>query len=100
MRKFIFRLALALGRTVDELLHSISSAELSEWIAFDRVERLPDPYWIGGMTASVIANSVAGAKTTPADFIPREVEKPRQTQAEMIRNIQIMARHQELIHKK
>lgn len=100
MRKFIFKLALALGRTVDELLASMSSAELSEWIAFDRVERLPDPYWIGGMIASVVANSIAGAKTTPSDFIPREEIKPRQTQAEMIRNLQILAKQQELIHKK
>lgn len=95
----MFKLALALGRTVDELLRSISSAELSEWIAYDQLERLPDPYEIGGIVASTVANTVAGAKTTPSDFIPRHVPKRRQTQAEMMANLAILAKRQELIHK-
>ena len=37
VRKFLFRLALALGRTVRELEHSLSSQELTEWIVFDSI---------------------------------------------------------------
>ena len=33
-----FRLALALGRTVEELLEGIDSAELTEWFAYYQVE--------------------------------------------------------------
>jgi hypothetical protein len=37
-----FRLAALLGCTVDELLQRASSRELSEWMAYDAVEWLPD----------------------------------------------------------
>lgn len=38
MRRFHFRLALALGCTVSELLDRVSSEEMTGWLAFDRVE--------------------------------------------------------------
>jgi hypothetical protein len=37
---FCFRLALALGRTVDELLDSLSYAEFKQWLEFDAMEPL------------------------------------------------------------
>ena len=38
MRRFLFRLALALGRTVSELERSLTSAELTEWAAYSLLE--------------------------------------------------------------
>jgi hypothetical protein len=70
----MFRLALLLGRTVAELERDMSSRELSEWIAYQRIHPLPDGYWQAGMIASVMANCW-GATTTPDDFIPRVVRE-------------------------
>jgi hypothetical protein len=45
-RRFYFFLARELGKTVDELLRSLSSRELTEWAAYYRLER--------GMTESEV----------------------------------------------
>jgi hypothetical protein len=63
-----------LGRTRRELLESIDSDELSEWIAFDWIEPLPDPWAIGAQQAALFANahSAKGSRTYRAsDFIPK-----------------------------
>jgi hypothetical protein len=79
----MFRLALALGRTVAELQQTLSAAELVEWLAFYRI----DP-WGGyradlgaAMVASTLANvhrTASSQPFTPDDFIPyaRHPEPP------------------------
>jgi hypothetical protein len=59
---------------VRQLLAEIDSAELSEWLAFDRIEPLPDSYWQAGMVAATVANvmgSGKGRRRRPEDFMPR-----------------------------
>ena len=64
--KFKFRLALALGRTVAELEETISSDELTQWIAFYNME----PFGSerdnihAGIIASTLANIHGGSKKT------------------------------------
>lgn len=74
-RRFLFRLALALGRTVDELSRSLSSLELAEWMAFDRLEPIggPGADFRAGIVASTVANVARGKRGkafSPADFMP------------------------------
>lgn len=45
------------------------SNELSEWIAYYRIEPMPDDWLRTGIECATIAN-VQGGKTTPKDFIP------------------------------
>lgn len=71
----MFRLALQLGRTVNELTSTLDAAELVEWMAFYRL----DP-WGGYRTdlaAATIAATMANIKRAPNqtaystdDFIP------------------------------
>ncbi|MFA9202794.1 MAG: DUF4035 domain-containing protein [Flavobacteriales bacterium] len=71
----MFRLALQLGRTVNELTSTLDAAELVEWMAFYRI----DP-WGGYRTdlaAATIAATMANIKRAPNqtaystdDFIP------------------------------
>lgn len=68
--------------TVDELLSSMSARELSDWIAFARVEPFGEERadLRSGIIASVIANAHRDRKKraqpyTPADFMPR-FDKP------------------------
>jgi len=86
MRKFLFRLALALGKTVAEI-EQIGSRELTEWIAYYGI----DPFGNDredlrmGIVASTMANTVArrGRALVPKDFIP-EFKKPAQTGEEIV----------------
>jgi hypothetical protein len=70
-RRFAFKLALCLGKTVGELERSISSVELSEWMAWDQLDKLPDPWWQMGKICAVIAEILTGKAASPEDFIPR-----------------------------
>jgi hypothetical protein len=70
-----FRLALKMGRTVDELQSVMSSAEFGEWVAYYSIEpfgeRIDDLRT--GTVASVVANVNRGKDTKPympLDFIP------------------------------
>lgn len=65
----MFKLALALGRTVRELECTLSVHELAEWQAYDRI----DPF--GGFrqdlqTAFLLYAKAGGADCTVADFLP------------------------------
>jgi len=74
---------LALGCTVAELLSRISSAELSEWMAYDSIDPIGNDRGDlqAGIISMVVANS-SGAKNngrsfTATDFMPFiEKEKP------------------------
>jgi hypothetical protein len=67
----------------------MSSALLSEWMAYDRIAPLHDPYWIGAHLCQVIANSFAakGKGFKLEDFLPVRPSRsrpagPRPTAAE------------------
>jgi hypothetical protein len=80
--RFLFRLALALGKTVGQLLHDLDayggrSLELTRWMAYARVE----PFGYGmdnfrmGVLAATTANVAPRGKNAkalkPSDFYPR-----------------------------
>lgn len=63
--------------TVRELGERMDSAELSEWMAYQRIEPLPDPFWIGGVIASTMANIHTEKKFKPEDFMPKRTAPPQ-----------------------
>jgi hypothetical protein len=63
--------------SVRRLLAEVDSAELSEWLAFDRIEPLPDSYWQAGMVASVVARANGAKSCTPQDFMPARRRRPK-----------------------
>lgn len=85
--------------TVAELLSRVSSAELTEWMAFYRLEPWGSEAddWRAGMVASVVANVNRDTKQhrrayQPADFMPRRGRaqaKPEQSPEEQLRIIQM-----------
>lgn len=67
------RLALALHRTHAELLDTMSSAELTRWIAFDHIEGLPTRRLeiATALAGAVVANSHPRKEAVdPNDLIP------------------------------
>ncbi len=81
MRRFCFRLALALGRDVREIFEWPSSL-ISEWLAYDQLDPIPDSNWQTGLLASIMANAWGSKKTRPEDWIPRVKTRRRQSMAE------------------
>jgi len=74
VRRFYFRLALALGTTVGELLGRISSRELSEWMAYYELEpwgTVPADYR-AGIVAAVTANANRDPKRQRRPFAPQD----------------------------
>jgi len=83
---FLFRLALALGRTVAELESSLGSRELTEWLAYYKLEPFGQERdnWHTGVLASMYANvhKASGKPASkPSDFIygAKDTTKERQT---------------------
>ncbi len=79
-------MALALGRTVSELETSLGSSELTEWLAYYKLEPFGQERdnWHHGILASMYANvhKAAGKPSSkPADFIygAKDTTKERQT---------------------
>ena len=86
---FYLTLALRLGRSLQELLATVSSEELTLWRAYDTLQPIGD--WrhdLGyGVIASTIANVNRGKNAEafkPADFMPLQ-EKPELTLAQKIK---------------
>lgn len=85
---FAFRLALKLGKTVHELLSTISGNELAEWMAYEQIEPFGPLVedWRAGQVCATVAN-VQRRQETPAfkadDFMPalREALTPRRAAA-------------------
>ena len=82
MRRFLFRLALALGRTVADLERSLTSAELTEWAGFYLLEPFgqsrADDGARGIMALLYNANRAPKAKAAePSEFMP--VWRPQET---------------------
>lgn len=67
----------------------MDSNELSEWMAFDRIQPLPNLYWIGGMLASTLVNLWSKDKVSAEDFIPRR-KPPRDPEEIERRNKEIL----------
>ena len=86
--QFEFRLALALSRTVGELRASITSDELTYWIAFNQLEPLPEARadWRSAIIAHTVAAS-QGSKSQPQDFLPRfgDAQKPNKEGVKLFR---------------
>jgi hypothetical protein len=71
----VFRLALALGLPVRELLARIGSDELTEWMAFYQLEPFGD--FRADLRSAIVASTLANAHRskegkpfTPEDFMP------------------------------
>lgn len=77
-------MALALGMTVEELGERMSSRELTEWLAFDRISPIGDERddLRAGIVASTVANCHRSRREpfTPQDFMPF-VQKPEMAPA-------------------
>lgn len=70
---FEFRLALALSRTVGELRHSMTSDELTYWVAFNQLEPLPEHRADvrNAIVAYTVAASMGSKGCKPDDFLPQ-----------------------------
>jgi hypothetical protein len=74
-----------LGKTVGQLLEEIDSVELSEWLAYDRIEPLPDLWAMHGQLASLVHNAwFKGRSRGPEDFIPARRERREQSPQEQM----------------
>jgi hypothetical protein len=82
---FLFRLALALGMTVKRLLSELDSRELTEWIAFDQVNPLPNSWKQTARLCRTVMAASGNYDRVPDEniFIPA-MKKPTQAEAEMI----------------
>jgi len=68
-----------MGRTVAELLDSVSPFELLRWQVFDSIEPIGDygAYLRNGMNTAVLVNAHRGKNTKPVsaeDFMPKRPE--------------------------
>lgn len=84
----MFRLALALGMTVGDLLGKLDARELMEWQAYCELEPFgQDRQDIGSAMVAYTVASVHGCKDVQlSDFLPRFGEQPakRETGAQML----------------
>ncbi len=78
LRRFCFKLALALGKDVREVL-GWPSPLISEWLAYDQLDPLPDSWYQTGILASITANAWGKSKHRPEDFIPRVKTRRKQS---------------------
>jgi hypothetical protein len=89
----MFQLALALGRTVAELEETMSSRELTEWIAYNAIQPFGDTR--ADLRSAIIASTVANCHRTSgtpfkvADFMPYE-DKPRGAPLDAVKQLRAM----------
>ena len=70
LRLYAFRLAQRLGKTVKSLLDEIDSRELTEWMAFDRID--VSDAWLQSAQLCVVAGQPHTKKNLKLDdFLPR-----------------------------
>jgi hypothetical protein len=64
--------------TVRRLLSEIDSRELTEWMAYDRLN-VPDAWQQNAQLCTVVAKSMGGAKCKAKfeDFLPRKTRRAR-----------------------
>lgn len=73
--------------TVRDLLSRMDSAELSEWLAYDRIEPLPDAHWDAALVAHTTARSMGAKHAKFEHYLPQKTgAKPpaRQTGRDML----------------
>ena len=85
MRRFLFRLALALGKTVGQLGRELDSRELTEWMAFDMIE--PFGAWRDDFRVAHALAKIYGG--SPAEFmsLPEEREQTVEEQEQAMKAI-------------
>lgn len=66
----IFKLALALGKSVKEICNDMDSAEFSEWIAYLNINPLPDHWHMHAENCSLFANANYKGRHPPEKFLP------------------------------
>lgn len=75
-RQFLFRLAVALGKTVGELERGMSSYELAEWLAMERISPIPDHYWTSAQQCQIAASAAGAKRARLEDFLPVAPQRP------------------------
>ena len=77
-------MALALGKTVKELLRDCDSEELAEWHAFHQIYPLPDPWLQTARMCRIIMAASGNYKRVPEEevFIP-STRKASQSEQQM-----------------
>ena len=77
-------MALALGKTVKELLRDCDSEELAEWHAFHQLYPLPDPWLQTARMCRIIMAASGNYKRVPEEevFIP-STRKAHQSEEQM-----------------
>jgi len=66
-----------------EMMGRMGSDELMEWLAYDRIEPLPDPHWSAALVSFVMARSMGSKGAKLEDFLPSRGKPRRQTPAEI-----------------
>jgi hypothetical protein len=101
VRRFAFRLALALGMTVRELLSRVDSYELSEWMAYGQIEPFgphADDRRHGermALTANIHRDAKRRARPFEAADFMLGMREPRQPQPPelVMRGFQMLAKY-------
>lgn len=70
---------MTLGKTVGEIENTMSSAELTEWIAYAGIDPLPDAHWDAANIAFHVNRSMGG-KGRFEDFLPQTERKRRRSE--------------------
>lgn len=85
---FVHRLALALGRTVSDLLEQMTASELRDWQQFDRQAGLPDvaSQWQRAQAVAMQAAS-NGARLEAKDYMPLISWDPQPATAQQIAEV-------------
>jgi hypothetical protein len=65
-------------------MERMSEPEFRRWLAYDRVEPLPDAHWDAALVASTIAAAMTGKKFKIEDFLPRKGERPNANPAAVL----------------
>jgi hypothetical protein len=84
-RRFLFHLALALGKSLEEV-RELPASEVEEWRIFNEFEPLPDVFWAAAMVCqTIVAVNRAKATKVPTleEFLPWLKSNRRQTPEEM-----------------
>ena len=71
------------------LLKQVNSADISEAMAYERIDPIPDPWFIMGRICSTMANlwgDTSKKKWTPADFMPVKPQSHKQSPQESFTN--------------
>jgi hypothetical protein len=69
----MLRLCLMLGKSIDQI-EAMPSAHLSEWLAFSRIEALPDAHFDAAQVCAVVYNRLGDGSSkalTAEDFYAR-----------------------------